>query len=228
MGDLATAVLVNWKRPENIAGIVARLAEQPFVGEVKIWDNDDEEYKTLVGEWLSLGMGKPVSVSRLSDRKNVSVFGRFRAAWTAHYEWIVTQDDDVQVENMPELWAERQDDRITANMFRDEDDSFDGLIRVPGLRTASDIWLGYGSVFRRALIGDVFDRYRAKWGEDDVLLRDADRVFAVALNCKHHAIQAKVTKLPGIDGPMAIHKDGRDEYTKIARQRAVELVATNR
>jgi len=226
MTDKATAVLVNWRRPENIPQIIERLAEQPFVGEIRIWDNADEDYKSLVGEWMSLGMGKRVFVSRLSDRRNILLLGRFRAIAAAEHEWIVTQDDDVLVNNWPELWAERRDDRIVGNMFRDEDDSFNGLIRVPKCPAASDIWLGYGSVFRRALIGDTFDRYKARWGEDDVLHRDADRIFAVSLGVHHHAIQADVTKLPGIDGPMAIHKDGREKLTRLARKRAAEMIRT--
>jgi len=214
---LVTAVLLNWRRPDNIRPIVESLHDQPFVDDVVIWDNaewDDERERS----WLM----PRTTVVRTG--RNIGCLGRFVAAgYHAFHEWVITQDDDVLIHNWGEIYKQAlaHTDVITGNMHLNEDASHGGLIYVDG--TCWDIWLGYGSMFRRDLIGDLFGRYASRWGEDDVLRRDADRVFATSLGRRHHAIQAHMTNLPGIDGPMAIHKDGRTYMTKLARERAVEL-----
>ena len=227
----ASFVVVSWARPNNIAPILRRATEQSFVAEAVVWDNSADTPNWRVSEWLGCGRGDcPVRVMGVG--RNLLLMGRFEAVRAAACDWIATQDDDVLVENWPELWREAsgRPGQVTANMFRDEDDALGGRIRVrtkggPKVE-CEDVWLGYGSVFHRRLVGDVFDRYRARWGEDDVLLRDADRVFCVALGRSHHAVQARVVKLPGIDGPESLHKqpDGAAK-TRLARRRAVELAA---
>jgi len=220
-----TAVLLNWRRPDNVPVILERLAEQPFVDTVVIWDNARSAWQDNIGWWRQ----EPYTFVITADR-NDGPWGRFLAIGLSmsDNEWIITQDDDCQVNNWPELYREAlaHPDAITANMHRNEDDTHDGLIYVDG--KCWDVWLGWGSMFRRDLIGDIFKRYVAKWGEDECLLRDADRVFAVAQGKRHHAIQARTENLPGIDGPMAIHKDGRKHLTRLARRRGVELAAEGR
>jgi len=217
-----TAVLLNWRRPDNIPLILERLAEQPFVDEIVLWNNDDSicEHKDHSDWFWATG---DVRLRLLFRFANLGTWARFLACREASCDWIITQDDDCLCDNWPELYREAlaHPDAITANMHRNEDDTHDGLIYVDG--KCWDVWLGWGSMFRRELIGDIFERYVAKWGEDECLLRDADRVFAVALGRRHHAIQARTENLPGIDGPMAIHKDGRKHLTWLARRRGVQL-----
>lgn len=219
-----TAVLLNWRRPDNIPVIVDRLAHLPFVVQVVVWDNSNSTSEC----W-------PAYVVRSPDGRNWGVYARFVVASATATEWIITQDDDCQVNNWPEIYeaALAHPDVITSNTHMNEDDRYGGTIPVrspkPPKRTIGwDVYIGWGSMFRKALIGDIFERYIARWGEDDCLRRDADRIFCVAQGTKPHTLQARTENLPGIDGPMAIHKDGRADLTQLARRRAAEMVTESR
>ena len=85
-------------------------------------------------------------------------------------EYIYTQDDDHIVHNFTELIEMRKPDRIVANMkphFQAKYNTIsDGNICL----------VGFGAVFPRTFVED-FDRYLAKFPEDALFHREADRVF---------------------------------------------------
>ncbi len=207
MTEKATAVVVNWRRPRNIPRIVESLLAQPFVAEVIVWDNSGD-----------LPHPRPQDNRvRVIPSKNVKLWGRFLAIKEAKHPWIVTQDDDYIVHNWAELWetARANPGVITGNMHLNE--------RGGGLIPCGDGWdimLGWGSVFRKELPERPLRRYLDRYGVDDVLRRDADRYFAVALGRRHVALQARVESLPGVSGSMALHLEPRqNRRTKEARER---------
>lgn len=78
MKNKVTAVLLRWKRHDELREIEAHLRTFPFIGEVIIWDNTRGE--------------------------NFINFGRYLAAAEAENETIYTQDDDCIIENVEELF----------------------------------------------------------------------------------------------------------------------------
>ena len=77
-----------------------------------------------------------------------------------------------------------------------------GMIETKGLvamieaadamvKAAKVTLVGWGAVFRRDWLS-VFDRYVERYGVDDLLLREADRIFTLLLNRPHHSLPAKI------------------------------------
>lgn len=74
-----TAVLLKYRRFDELKEIEKHLRSFPFIDEVLIWDN--------------------------SGKRNVINYGRYLAAAAARNEWIYTQDDDCIVENVASLYT---------------------------------------------------------------------------------------------------------------------------
>ncbi len=211
----ATAVLLNWQRPKNMPKIIESLQAQPFIDDIVVWDNS----LSLDVAYLPVTPWEGTIV--VSSSENVCCYGRYAATMLAKHDWIVTQDDDYLVNNWPELWelAQEQPDVITANMHLNEKDG--GIIPYG---SGWDIMVGWGSVFRREHCR-LLDAYRAMYGIDEILMREADRIFAVLFGREHQAVQQQVTGLPGVDGPMSMHKiEGHKIKTRVARERAALLL----
>lgn len=83
----------------------------------------------------------------------------------AKYDWIFYQDDDA-IGPIPELF----------------DNSFDGITcamktkHIEAYKDSKIALLGWGSVFPKSCI-KVLDRYRAKYGEDEVYKRETERIM---------------------------------------------------
>jgi len=86
-------------------------------------------------------------------------------------EIIYTQDDDCLIWNIRELIDLYDPDKIVANCkpaFQKKYDHLsDGKICL----------VGYGSVFNRKLADQAFARYKVKYSEDNLMYREADRIF---------------------------------------------------
>jgi hypothetical protein len=208
-------VLLNWKRPENIPRIIESLGSQPFVDDCVIWDNSGD----LPAVWTPAPPWSETLVVRSSE--NVCCYGRYVATMLARHDWIVTQDDDYLVNNWPELWekALEQPDVITANMHLNERHG-----DVVSYGQGWDIMVGWGGVFHREHCR-LLDAYRAMYGIDEILLREADRIFAVLFGREHQAVQQQVTALPGAAGPESMHYvEGHKVKTRVARERAALLL----
>jgi len=87
----ATAVLLNYKRPDEIKQIQAELEKQTdFIDEIIIWDN---------------------------STVNICGYGRYLGALEAKNETIYTQDDDCIIHNIPELFSLYDGTQIINNMI---------------------------------------------------------------------------------------------------------------
>ena len=181
MNEQASAILLNWKRPWNIRPICESLLALPFCSEVICWDNSGTLQLDMPG----------VTVVR-SHNGNVGTFGRFLAAQEARHGLLLTQDDDVLVENWPDLYGRFMDDgeRLVAGLspghYRNE------AHKVPWLL------MGWGAVFRRQWL-DCLQPYLNQYGEDEMLYSKFDRLWTV-LYGKHDPIPAQYISLTGPDG----------------------------
>jgi len=164
MDEQATAVLLSFDRLCNLQEIVDNLLSQPFVAEVVVWNNSPREDL----RWLDAER-----VTVWTSGCNLYTWGRFVAArYCARHAWIVTQDDDYMIGNWPEIWAAREDSRITAALDQTHRNIHDKRSRWG---RCHEVLLGWGSVFRRDLIPLALHPYIALHGIDQPLLRKADR-----------------------------------------------------
>jgi len=214
MDEQATAVLLSFDRLCNLQEIVDNLLSQPFVAEVVVWNNSPREDL----RWLDAER-----VTVWTSGCNLYTWGRFVAArYCARHAWIVTQDDDYMIGNWPEIWAAREDSRITAALDQTHRNIHDKRSRWG---RCHEVLLGWGSVFRRDLIPLALHPYIALHGIDQPLLRKADRIFSIMLGCEHRIVDAQETRLPGVAGKMALYRRGdHHNLTRIARANALGLM----
>lgn len=126
----------------------------------------------------------------------MGTYGRYLATAYATNELIYTQDDDCIVKNVPELYERFMSNKpgITA-----------GLADKPGSRhyeveahKTPWIALGWGAFFLKSSVG-VLDKWKSKYGEDELLIRKADRIFTV-LCTPHDPIRSNHDILKGPNG----------------------------
>lgn len=112
------------------------------------------------------GLGFNDIIVENSDNK---IYGRYEAIQRARHDIIYTQDDDCLIENIEELANSYDPYKIINNITEEK------LLWYAN--NYPDITLiGWGAVFNKSMI-DVLDKYISKYGIDDLLKIEADRVF---------------------------------------------------
>lgn len=187
-----TAVLLNWKRPWNLPRIVDLFASVPEINQVIVYDNSG-----LLGEHappVTLRVGVELCIRNALS--NACTYGRFLSSiHTADNDWIYTQDDDILVNNIPEIIAHREShpNHITAALT-------DGHFKHEAGK-AEHLQLGWGSIFRRGWIKPAFQPWLDTYGENELLHRKADRIFTMMIGKeRHNPILADVERLKDPDG----------------------------
>lgn len=95
-----------------------------------------------------------------------SVYHRYLAAAKAETEHVFVIDDDALV-NFQVLWSKYDKERITNTMTLPFQEKY---------KDAGCTLVGWGCYFPKKMLS-VFDKYIAKYGIDQHLLREADRIF---------------------------------------------------
>lgn len=98
---------------------------------------------------------------------NIMCFGRYLAALESENDTIYTQDDDCIVNNILELISAYNGTSIISAMKP---------WHIKAYAKHPETLMGWGSVFSRKWIR-VFNRYISQYGIDNILLREADRIF---------------------------------------------------
>lgn len=192
--EKVSAVLLSWKRPEELRQIKKHLSKIDFIDEIIVWEN--------------------------IPQNNKMSYGRYLGAKQAKNDIIYIQDDDCIVENIREIYT-----------------TFDGKHLSNGLRANNMLkygrqknnkpyttLLGWGAFFKKEWI-KVFDKYIEKYGEDELLCREADRIFTILLARKHNTIVAKLKEFPSWKGPMALClQPNHLEKKELAIKRAEEVL----
>jgi len=185
--------------------------------------NREREIRKVEAHLRASGLFADVIVWRNKPSDNRMVYGRYLAAAQARTELIYTQDDDCLVDNLEELV-----------------DAFDGKHLVSALKpNVADVYkkkfgraqvtlVGWGAVFRRDWLS-VFDRYIEHYGVDDLLLREADRIFTLLLNRPHHSLPAKIREFPSAVSERALSQQRNHwSYFYAAVERAAAIKASAR
>jgi len=104
-----TAVLLNWKRPDNVARIVAGWHESGLVDEGIVWNNNPDAPLALDGR------ARVINASH-----DLGLYTRFAAVSLARNECVLIQDDDIylppeSIAALHEAW--RRDPDILHGIF---------------------------------------------------------------------------------------------------------------
>lgn len=127
-----------------------------------------KEIESILSHLKGLGFEDVLVITDDGNRLLNRKFGACKAI----HEWIYTQDDDVIVENIPELLKEAEKGLIVANT-QPEHTAFYAKEENSGGRICL---IGWGAIFHRDLLADT-DRYEAKFPIDELYKREFDRVF---------------------------------------------------
>ena len=182
-----------------------------------------EEVRQVEKHLRATGLFRDVLVWRNTHSDNRMVYGRYLAASQARTPLIYTQDDDCLVDNIAELIAAFDGEHLVSAMKPDAIARYEEQRR----RRAQVTLLGWGSVFRREWIS-VLDRYISRYGVDELLLREADRVFTLLLDRPHHVVPAKIHEFTCARDPRALsmQKSHWEHYrVAVARTTAILKVA---
>jgi len=191
---MVTAVLIQWKRQQNLPRIIESIIKCPFIDEILIRDN--------------------------SEGENLKCYGRYQLAKKAKNDIIYTQDDDCVVD-IDKIYTEFLKDTTrmatgTIQGFVDVVDDFTYGDKQLGL-------VGWGAFFKKDWI-KVLDRYIDKHGKDECFYREADRIFSILLGKHHNLVRTEIELLEDEDKSIALceHPDHL-KFKKLAIERALKL-----
>ncbi|THD72496.1 MAG: hypothetical protein E7813_03790, partial [Bradyrhizobium sp.] len=95
-----SAILLSWRRPENIARIVAELRTWKRIGEIMVWNNNPDQNLTLPGATI------------INSGRNFGCLARYGLVALADNDTIWFQDDDLLV-------SEAQFEKLFASYLKD-------------------------------------------------------------------------------------------------------------
>lgn len=175
----ATVVLLRWKRKNELSEIITHLKSFPhLIDEIIVWDN---------------------------RKANMCGYGRYLGALQAKNNVIYTQDDDVIVNNIPELFNAYDGSCIINNMK---------IAHLKIYKHINHTLPGWGMIFDKSWV-TVLNKYILQYGIDDIFLRDTGRIFT-GLVGKWKSLEADIVEFPSAsDKNIAlwkeqIHKERRD------------------
>lgn len=188
----ATGVVLSHSRISNIPIVVTSMLAQSFIDEVIVWDNNPSQ-RFNPPKWMSY-TGR---VEVIQSEENIYTLGRFRAAAKAKNEIIVTCDDDYLVMYWSQLWQ----------AYWDHQGRPRGVLvsAMPSMGFTMAL-LGWGSVFDRSWAQKALDRYEKKYGQDEIYIKKADRIFTLQHQGQHIEIVNPVP-LPGHNTKVALYRN---------------------
>jgi len=139
------------------------------------------ELESVVSHLESLGF-KDIILAKGKKR----MMNRYDACKKAKNDIIYTQDDDCIIGNVPELIKAYDEDKIVCNV------KLERMVYYERMCAGKIALVGYGAVFHKDML-KVFKQYTNYFEEDEVLHREADRVFTW-LNRKELVLADKFIK----------------------------------
>ena len=148
---------------------------------------------------------------RDNTENNLMSWGKYPLISYAKNDTIYVQDDDCYLENIDELYK-----------------IYDGTCMVNaikpshiGLYSGRDSMMGWGAIFNKEWV-DLFKPYVFKYGIDDVLKREADRILTCLV--KHKTIVGEINDFPSAEADYALYKQpDHESYKQEALRRVTEL-----
>ncbi|MDX1410887.1 MAG: glycosyltransferase family A protein [Nitrospirales bacterium] len=170
--------------------------------EILVWNNDPAIPLTLPGTKTRV----------IASLENLGCYGRFACAQQARNEVIFTQDDDVLVLNVPDLYRHFLADPTRITHALDKEHFLNRRRHLHGNCHAA--LLGWGSFFMKDWIG-VFDDLPEEIRKSPLFHREADKFFTLLQEKHHHTIPGQLRHLEGRDTPgVALWQDPQHRVFK--------------
>lgn len=145
---------------------------------------------------------------------NMMAFGRYLAALQAKNNIIYTQDDDCFVNNIKELINNYDGENIINNL---------NITHLEYQSKTNHTLVGWGSIFDKSWI-NVFNEYIDCYGIDNLLLREADRIFT-GFYGKYKSIEGKIDNIYSAYSDFALYKQTEHESFK---NKAIDIINDRR
>jgi hypothetical protein len=183
-----TAILVSWKRPEELSEVIKNLHQYDFIDEIIVEINRPNDNKYCYRRWL--------------------------ASTRAKNDTIYVQDDDCIISNLKQLYEAYTASQCVIGV---KPERYNEYFEQKSAMT------GWGTILDRRWID--LQPYIDKYGVDDVLIRESDRILTYAIGVKrpHQYELANVIDFPSAGGDMALylqpeHWDFKEEAIKRAKE----------
>ena len=197
MVQKVTACLITWKRPGNIARIVEHLIQYDFIAEILIRDQE--------------------------KMKNLKTYGRYHLGFKAEYEWLYVQDDDVINHDLDKLYAEFATGNNRGIVHGAVEDSYRDLKKNMTFGDKQSCMTGFGAFIKREWL-IKFVPYWSKYGHDEVMNRESDRILSILLGTHHTPVICNIEHLKGYNDKNAMcQQPDHLEMKKKAIKRALAL-----
>ncbi|HTS71733.1 MAG TPA: glycosyltransferase [Terriglobia bacterium] len=187
-GDLVSACLLSWKRPQNLKIIVRELSQLEFIDEILVWNNNPSVRLEF--------SNRKTRVIECSE--NQSCYGRFLCAAQARNPVVYVQDDDALNLDVAGLYRD---------FLRDPTKIAHALTpyhwNQRQRRVYDDVQvalLGWGAFWRREWLS-VLHELPPSIREDSLFRREADKFFTLLLERRHNTVLGDITPLDGHSTP---------------------------
>jgi len=184
------------------------------------WERPEELKQ--IEEYLSkIDFIDEIIIWKNTPQNNKMVYARYLATRWAKNDIIYVQDDDCIVENIREIYATFDGEHLSNAVRANNMPKYGRQKNNEPYSTVT----GWGAFFKKDWM-KVFDKYIEKYGEDEILYREADRIFTILLARKHNTIAARMTEFPSAKkGPMALSLQPDHLRTKtLAIKRVTEIL----
>ncbi len=204
--DPITAILLSWRRPQNLPRLLDQLRASPLVSEILLWNNNPEITLDFPG------------VTVINSPRNYRCVARYCLVPLARHETIWFQDDDVVIrpEQLAQIHAayRREPTRIYGAAGRD---LVEGLYSADLVHGECDIVLGQTMLFHRSLLHHAFEPL-GRVSQETV----DDIVFSLACGRRHFAVDVGPLEMPGWNDEAALwrqpgHFDDRQRAVHFMR-----------
>ncbi len=215
---MITAVIPTFHpaRFSNLPAIIERIKRDVLAcDEIIVWDNSGGKLDGEVRE--TVYHAGPTTI--ITSASNRFTYGRYQAAELASNKTIITCDDDCLVENWNEVIGRHLQETsraLVTNLGRGHAVAAPKRYthRYPGGECYETL-LGWGACFAKSDL-QVLNQYLARYGEDEILIRKADRIFPMLLNRAHEIIEVKVNHLGGASDDHALYR--RRDHWRLNRE----------
>lgn len=161
-----SAVLLVWKRVESTKTLVEQVRKIRQVDEIILWNNNQDVQYTK--EMFDID-----HITIVNSHINKITYGRYLGASLAKNQEIFVQDDDWNI----------KDFNVVYDKYRKSSSDIVAVCPKTHMRDLErNKFVGWGSIFNKKAL-DVFQRYVSKYGEDQLLYREADLLFT---NCNSY------------------------------------------
>jgi hypothetical protein len=197
-----TGVILVCQRPHNLVPILAEAKRQGLTNFL-IWSNRDAVIcQDAVRDFPN------ATVLSDSDGKNWCCLGRYLTISLAPTEMVYCQDDDAlpgDISVLADRWAGTG--RVATYLDAPHARWAHKFYRLDGCMTeAYETLVGWGAVFSRQQASVLLRYSRFYGGIDDLLRREADRIFAMLQQSPHEEIEREIKHLPGAYSSDALYR----------------------